>query len=65
MPINPPRRIYKCPSCNWQKTVAPKSDALSPLDHFEECPKCGNDNLESVLASSMDIAANKIKDLFK
>jgi len=63
--IKPQPKTYQCPSCNWQKTVAPKSDALSPLDYFEECPKCGNNNLETLSASSIDVVANKIKDLFK
>jgi hypothetical protein len=27
--------------------------------------KCGNENLETVLASPIDVTANKIKDLFK
>jgi predicted nucleic-acid-binding Zn-ribbon protein len=36
-----------------------------PWEYFDKCPKCGNENLETVSASSIDVAANKIKDLFK
>jgi Zn finger protein HypA/HybF involved in hydrogenase expression len=63
--IKPQPKTYKCTSCGWSKTVASQGDALSLLDYFEECPKCGNENLETVSASSIDVAANKIKDLFK
>ena len=39
--IKPVPFIYKCPTCKWEKVVAPKSDALTPLDYFESCPECG------------------------
>ena len=66
MPIKPQPKTYKCTSCNWQKTVTPSSDALvSGFDYYEECPKCGDGNLETVSASPIDVAVNKIKDLFK
>ena len=45
--IKPPACNYKCPSCKWEKIVAPKSDALIlGVDVFESCPKCGNIDLE-------------------
>jgi transcription elongation factor Elf1 len=47
--IKPQPKTYKCLSCNWSKTVSPQSDALSPLDYFDECPKCGEKKLKSYL----------------
>jgi len=63
--IKPPPKTFKCLSCNWSKTVSPKSDALSPLDYFDECPKCGENKLEVVPANSIDVILNKVKVLFK
>jgi len=64
--IKPKPKTYKCTSCNWQKTVAPSSDALVPgFDHYEECPKCGNENLETRAASSIDVALDQFKNIFK
>ena len=45
MPIKPSPSQYKCPSCNWSKVVRPQSDALTPLDYFDKCPKCGEKEL--------------------
>lgn len=44
--IKPEPYVYKCPSCKWEKVVAPKSDALTPGDYFESCPECGNMELK-------------------
>ena len=46
MPIRPEPRTYYCPSCGWQKTTAPRSDALMPGDFYSECPRCGNKDLK-------------------
>lgn len=31
---------FVCQKCGYLKIVAPKSDALSPTDFFDICPKC-------------------------
>jgi predicted RNA-binding Zn-ribbon protein involved in translation (DUF1610 family) len=46
MPIRPEPRTYYCPKCGWQKTTAPRSDALMPGDFYAECPKCGNPDIK-------------------
>jgi predicted RNA-binding Zn-ribbon protein involved in translation (DUF1610 family) len=45
MPVRPHAHTYTCPQCGWSKTVAPRSDALGPGDHFSRCPVCGNGSL--------------------
>lgn len=45
MPIRPEPRTYYCPKCGWQKTTAPRSDALMPGEFYSECPRCGNTQL--------------------
>lgn len=40
MPIKPEPFICRCPKCNWEIGIAPKSDALAPWEHFSSCPKC-------------------------
>ena len=42
MPIRPSTIVYTCPKCHWSKTVAPRSDALMPGDHYSACPACGH-----------------------
>ncbi len=63
MPIKPPPSRYQCPSCNWSKVVRPQSDALTPLDYFDECPKCGEKELlqERYEPNLLD----NLKDIFK
>lgn len=37
----PPKPFkFVCPKCGYLKIVTPKSDALSPVDFFDICPKC-------------------------
>jgi hypothetical protein len=47
MPIRPAPTTYICPSCDWSKTVVPRSDALGYGDFFRSCPACGHAPLES------------------
>jgi predicted RNA-binding Zn-ribbon protein involved in translation (DUF1610 family) len=46
MPVRPQPRTYRCTTCGWSKTVAPRSDALMPGEHFSECPRCANTDLQ-------------------
>lgn len=39
MPMKPKPFTYMCEECGWTKTVAPRSDALSPGEWFDRCPK--------------------------
>ena len=45
MPIKPKAITCVCPKCNWIKTVKPQSDCLVSGEYFNECPKCGNQEL--------------------
>lgn len=38
--IQPRPFKFVCPQCGYSKVVKPKSDALSPLDMMNICPKC-------------------------
>jgi len=40
MPIAPNPFKFKCSNCGYSKVVRPKSDALSPMDFLNICPKC-------------------------
>jgi len=46
MAIKPKPFTYKCSSCGWEKIIAPKSDAYSPLEYYESCPHCGSKKLK-------------------
>lgn len=47
MPIKP----YKlsCSSCQWHKSVTPRSDLLTSQDIPKECPVCGHEVIISKL----------------
>lgn len=51
MPIKPKPWIFKCPSCQWQKLIAPQSDVLMPGEYFDSCPECGCDSLKQESAT--------------
>ena len=53
MPIRPPPRLFRCPACGWSKTVAPRSDALTPADYFSSCPACGHAALDAKAAGAL------------
>ena len=53
MPIPPPPKTYQCPTCGWSKTVAPRSDALTPGDYFGACPGCGHAPLDVQPATAL------------
>lgn len=53
MPIRPPPRLFRCPACHWSKTVAPRSDALTPADYFSSCPACGHAALDAKAAGAL------------
>jgi len=40
MPVKPRPFTFECEGCGWTKTVAPRSDALSPGEWIDQCPKC-------------------------
>ena len=46
MCVRPKPVRYRCRDCHWEKTVAPRSDALAPGDFYEHCPVCGSINLQ-------------------
>lgn len=46
MPIALPPTTYNCPSCNWSKTVVPRSDVLMPCEFFSACPVCHHSLLD-------------------
>ena len=56
MPIAPPPVTYRCPACRWSKTVAPRSDALMPGDHFGACPVCDRAPLNTQPANALQAA---------
>jgi peptide subunit release factor 1 (eRF1) len=62
MAFKPQPTTYNCPKCGWSKTVSPKSDALMPGDIIQECPKCGNDQLEAKRAGLVDQLLAAIKN---
>lgn len=65
MPIEPRPRTYSCPICHWSKTVAPRSDVLTPgIDHFDACPTCGHRPLKTQAAhATLAGLAEQIKRL--
>jgi len=46
MCVRPKPVRYRCRQCHWEKSVAPRSDALHPGDYYEHCPVCGSSDLE-------------------
>lgn len=53
--IKPAPFTYTCKTCNWSKTVAPKSDVLIlGFTVFRECPKCGGADLKHSKPSPLE-----------
>lgn len=52
----PPRPFtISCTSCNWQKIVIPKSDALAlGSEWFTHCPRCDSDALQKRPATTRE-----------
>jgi hypothetical protein len=52
---------------NSYKTVAPRSDALMPGEHFSRCPSCGNTTLvtrpAAALSSTLSTLATGLQAL--
>jgi hypothetical protein len=46
MCVRPKPVLYRCRDCHWEKTVAPRGDALGPGDYYQRCPVCGSLDLE-------------------
>ncbi len=64
MPIPPYPKSYRCPQCNWHKTVMPKNDVLVRNHNwFESCPECGFDSLECSQPTVMDQVKAKLRDI--
>ncbi len=61
--IRPQPMLYLCPKCCWKDVFAPKSDALIQMP-WEECPKCGNKDLETKPAGMMDLVEDKLGRIF-
>ncbi|PKN49387.1 MAG: hypothetical protein CVU58_03885 [Deltaproteobacteria bacterium HGW-Deltaproteobacteria-16] len=65
MPIRPMPVTYRCPSCGWSKTTAPKSDALLPGDFFTKCQRCGHSPLDICKASFIAGSLAEISRFFR
>ena len=66
MPIPPRPRTYTCPACGWSKTVVPRSDVLiRGIDHFQACPACGHQSLETQAANTAQVALAELADKIK
>jgi predicted SprT family Zn-dependent metalloprotease len=46
MPMKPRLFTYVCEECGWKKTVAPRSDAMTPGEWLDRCLKCGSKALK-------------------
>ncbi len=60
MPIKPKPRTYVCPSCGWQKSVFPVSDAMMPGDYFKSCPKSGTKELKQIEPTMIERLTNGV-----
>jgi len=66
MPITPRPRTYCCPACHWSRTVAPRSDVrIRGIDHFDCCPACGHQPLETKAASTAQVMLAEVADRMK
>lgn len=65
MPIPLRPLTFICPSCAWQQTTIPLSDALViGRDFYGQCSVCRHKPLESRPATRAEILKAKLKDLF-
>lgn len=56
MPIPSEPRTYTCPACHWSQTTRPRSDVLlAGVDHFNACPRCGHQPLDTRRASTVPL----------
>jgi RNA polymerase subunit RPABC4/transcription elongation factor Spt4 len=66
--IKPHPITYTCPACNWSKTIAPQSDALTPSENITQCPKCGNQQLTieraGIFATTKAEVSNMLSSIF-
>ncbi len=62
MVIRPPSLHCHCPACGWSKTVAPRSDALSPGDIYSTCPDCGHADLQVRPADTLQSGVAQVLD---
>lgn len=66
MPIPPRPFTFIYPSCSWQKTTIPLSDALAiGRDWFSQCPKCGHEPLENRRASQTEVLKARMEQFFR
>lgn len=67
MPVAPKSFMAKCPKCGKMKLVAPKSDAMNPVEMFPRC-ECGEfmerTDLSSEVASGLSVIKEKIGKIF-
>ena len=59
MPVRPRPILYRCPICHWQQIFAPASDVLFQVP-WDECPKCGDKNLECRPAGTLETLRQQI-----
>lgn len=51
---------FECPKCGYSKVVKPKSDAMSPMDIRNTCPKC-NSKMQRKELNTFDSLASIFK----
>ncbi len=59
MAIRPQPTLYRCPKCGWKDVFAPHSDAMVERP-WEECPKCGERELDRKPVGMMDMLSKKL-----
>ena len=63
--IRPLPSKFICPKCGYSKIHQPESDALSPMDLVQICPKCNETMQRTDKISSINTVIDKFKSLFK
>jgi predicted nucleic-acid-binding Zn-ribbon protein len=62
--IRPLPSKFTCPKCGYSKIHQPESDALSPMDLVQICPKCNKTMQKTDKMSAVDVVVGKFKSLF-
>ena len=58
MPIKPKPAKYTCHKCGWSKIFSPASDAIMSWEHAENCPECGNKELDKTPVKTLKETIN-------
>ena len=62
MPVAPKPFLAKCPKCGKMKLVAPKSDAINPVEMFPRCESCSEFMERVDLSSEVASGLSAIKE---